>query len=66
MTRMARAAYDAWFGSKHPAEGRECPICGARSGKPCVARVAMPGTCVSEGIVLMGMHYERLAVVEVA
>ncbi len=50
-----------WFGSKHPAEGRACPECGAKIGKPCVALVAMPGTCVSAGLALTGMHYARVA-----
>jgi hypothetical protein len=66
VTRTAQTDHDAWFGSKHPAAGRVCPVCGARVGKPCVARVAMPGTCVSEGLALAGMHFERLAVEEVA
>ncbi len=50
----------AWFGAKHPAEGRACPACGARVGKPCVALIGIPGTCVSAGHVLTGLHFERI------
>lgn len=50
----------AWFGNKHPAEGRGCPACGARVGKPCISRIGMPGTCVGEGVTLAGMHAERV------
>jgi len=49
-----------WFGTKHPAEARPCPACGALVGRPCIALVGMPGTCVSEGLALTGMHIERV------
>lgn len=51
----------AWFESSHPAKGRPCPACGARIGKPCVSLIGIPGTCVSAGLTLAGMHFERLS-----
>lgn len=43
-----------------PALGSECPECGAGVGKQCVATVSMPGTCVSAGLRLTGVHRARV------
>jgi len=51
----------AWFGeARHPAEGIDCPTCGARVGKPCVVTTSMPGTCVGAQMPIRGMHAARL------
>lgn len=56
----------AWFDAskevseRHPAQNCSCPTCFAPVNAPCTVTTTMPGTCVSEMMILTGMHAERV------
>lgn len=54
------AVVTAYFGSGHVAERVTCPTCQVPPGAACHSTIHMIGTCVADGMRVIGMHAERV------